>query len=91
VIWEDKEYGLIKWKQDNEFGTHTDLAFDNPDFVKLAESFDCFGIRVENSRDLKPALEEAFQCGRPALIAIPIDYRENSILSQKLGNIQCPI
>ncbi len=91
MIWEDNEYGLIKWKQDNQFGSHTDLRFNNPDFVKLAESFDCLGLKVDNARDLKPALEKAFNCNRPALIVIPIDYRENLKLSEKLGNIQCPI
>ncbi len=91
MIWEDKEYGLIAWKQQNQFGKHSDLSFNNPDFVKLAESFDCLGLRVENSRDLAPALEEAFSADRPCVLAIPIDYRENAILTQRLGEIACPI
>jgi len=91
MIWEDHEYGLIAWKQDNEFGKHTDLAFQNPDFVKLAESFDCIGMRVDNSVDLAPALEEAFKADKPVLLTIPIDYRENNQLTERLGNIVCPI
>ena len=40
VIWLDGEYGLIKWKQQNQFdGRHSDLAFNNPDFELLAKSF----------------------------------------------------
>src|SRR6056297_3272076 len=27
LVWEDGGYGLIAWKQDNEFDRHTDLAF----------------------------------------------------------------
>ncbi len=91
LVWEDREYGLIAWKQENEFGRHTPLAFGNPDFVKLAESFDWAGIRVENARDLLPALEKAFAADRPALVVVPIDYRENGLLSERLGALACPI
>jgi acetolactate synthase-1/2/3 large subunit len=91
LIWEDHGYGLISWKQQNEFGRHTDLSFGNPDFVKLAEAFDCCGIRVERSRDLAGALEEGFNGDRPCVITIPIDYRENTLLTERLGNIACPI
>jgi len=91
MIWEDKEYGLIAWKQQNQFGKHSDLSFNNPNFVKLAESFDCLGLRVEKSTDLAPALEEAFSADRPCVLTIPIDYRENALLTQRLGEIACPI
>ncbi len=91
MIWEDNEYGLISWKQNNQFGKHTDLRFNNPDFVKLAESFGCVGMRIENAPDLKPALEKAFTYDVPVIMTIPIDYRENAILSERLGHIQCPI
>ncbi len=91
IIWEDNEYGLIKWKQENQFNKHTDLTFNNPDFVKLAESFDCVGIRVENSADFKPALERAFAADKPVLLSLPIDYRENALLTKRLGRIRCTI
>ncbi len=91
MIWEDHSYGLIAWKQQNEFGKHVDLSFGNPDFVKLAESFDCAGFRCENSADLADTIEEAFACDRPALVVVPIDYRENSKLTERLGQIVCPI
>jgi acetolactate synthase-1/2/3 large subunit len=91
VVWEDGGYGLIEWKQVNEFGKHTRLSFGNPDFVKLAESFGWNGLRVEKSRELRPALERAFSSPKPTLVAIPIDYRENLLLSQRLGHIACPI
>jgi acetolactate synthase-1/2/3 large subunit len=91
LVWEDHEYGLIAWKQENEFGRHTDLRFGNPDFVRLAESFGWAGVRVERSRDLAPALEKAFAADRPALVVVPIDYRENGLLSERLGALACPI
>ena len=91
MIWEDGGYGLISWKQDTEFGRHSDLSFGNPDFVKLAEAFGWCGVRVNRSADLKAALSEAFDCGKPALVVIPIDYEENPKLTNRLGNIVCPI
>jgi len=91
MIWEDHEYGLIAWKQQNEFGKHTDLSFGNPDWLKLAESFGWSGHKVENSRDLVDTLEQAFAEEGPSLVVIPIDYRENLLLTERLGNICCPI
>jgi acetolactate synthase-1/2/3 large subunit len=91
MIWEDHEYGLIAWKQQNEFGRHTDLSFGNPDFVTLAESFGWNGYRVEKSVELRSTLETAFRARGPSLVAIPIDYRENSLMTQRLGNIRCSI
>ncbi len=91
LLWEDKAYGLIEWKQNNEFGKHTPLTFGNPDWLKLAESFGWGGMRVNDSKDLKPALQKAFTLDRPVLITIPIDYRENALLTKRLGNIACPL
>jgi acetolactate synthase-1/2/3 large subunit len=90
-VWEDHAYGLIAWKQQNQFGHHTDLSFGNPDFVTLAKAFGWHGHRVEKSRELGPTLERAFQEPGPSLVVIPIDYRENQLLTERLGNIACPI
>ncbi|NNE04766.1 MAG: acetolactate synthase large subunit [Xanthomonadales bacterium] len=91
MIWEDHEYGLIAWKQDNEFGRHTDLSFGNPDWELLAQSFGWNGHHVENAADLAATLEAAFDEQGPSLVVIPIDYRENNLLTQKLGEITCQI
>ncbi len=84
MVWVDDGYNLIEWKQKNEFGHHTNLSFGNPDFVQLAESFGCMGLRVPNARDLAPAMDKAFNAGKPAVIAVPIDYRENDRLMDQL-------
>ena len=91
MIWEDHMYGLIAWKQENEFGKHTDLSFGNPDWLLLAESFGWHGHKVNDSADLVDVLEKAFNEEGPSLVVIPIDYRENMILTERLGNIACPI
>jgi acetolactate synthase-1/2/3 large subunit len=92
MIWVDGEYGLIKWKQQNEFGGHhSPLAFGNPDFELLAQSFGIWGRTLTGPGQLPAALEEAFAQEGPALIAVPVDYGENLKLSGRLGAIECPI
>jgi len=91
MVWEDGGYGLISWKQDTQFGRHTSLSFGNPDWRGLAESFGWRGHQVEKSRELSGVLEAAFQEEGPSLVVIPIDYRENPLLTERLGAITCPI
>ncbi len=87
MIWEDHAYGLIAWKQYSHFGKHTDLAFDNPDWVQLATAFDWHAEGVENAVDLRGALDRAIADERPSLVIVPIDYRENNKLTERLGEI----
>ena len=90
MVWEDGGYGLIEWKQEIEFNTHTDLAFTNPDWMQLAEAFGWNGHRVENSVDLQGVLHAAFDEPGPSLVVIPIDYRENALLTKRLGKLTDP-
>jgi acetolactate synthase-1/2/3 large subunit len=87
MVWEDHAYGLIAWKQEVEFGHHTDLTFTNPDWLGLAKSFRWNGHRVENSRDLQATLRTALDETGPSLVVVPIDYRENMGLTERLGEI----
>ena len=89
MVWVDGEYGLIKWKQQNQFkGKHSDLAFSNPNFEMLAKSFGAWGRTLTKAGELPSALEEAFSQKGPALIAVPVDYRENVKLTKRLGEIE---
>ena len=87
MVWEDKSYGLIEWKQSESFGHHTDLSFGNPDWIQLAESFGWQGLVVTQASDLSFNLELAFNTEGPSLLVLPIDYSENQILSRKLEKI----
>ena len=92
MVWVDGEYGLIKWKQQDGFnGKHSDLAFGNPDFAKLAEAYGMWGREITAADQLIPALTEAFRQEGPALIAVPVDYSENTKLTARLGAIEVPI
>ena len=87
VVWEDRAYGLIAWKQLTHFGRHTDLSFTNPDWMQLAEAFGWNGFQCGESRNLSATLEASFEAKSPSLVVIPIDYRENELLTERLGNI----
>ncbi len=87
MVWADNAYGLIAWKQETHFGRHTDLAFGNPDWNGLAKAFGWHGHFVSDSKDLESTLDAAFEEKGPSLVVIPIDYRENKLLTKKLGEI----
>ncbi len=91
MVWVDGEYGLIKWKQQNTFGRHSELSFNNPDFDLLAKSFGMWGRTLTSGDDLPDALKEAFEQEGPALLAVPIDYAENMKLTKRLGDLQFSI
>jgi acetolactate synthase-1/2/3 large subunit len=91
MVWEDGMHGLIVLKQEIQFGRHTDLSFGNPDWMALAKAFDWHGHRVERSRDLSGVLETAFEEDGPSLVVLPIDSRENGLLMNRLGDVECPI
>ncbi|NQU65516.1 MAG: acetolactate synthase large subunit [SAR324 cluster bacterium] len=91
MVWEDKSYGLIAWKQNNHFGHHTDLSFGNPDWSLLAQSFGWNSHLLKHSGETVATLSKAFKEKGPSLIIVPIDYRENALLTERMGNIVCSI
>ncbi len=85
MVWEDHDFGLVSWKQDLEFGHHVDMTFGNPDWHQLADAFGWRCWRVNRSRDVLPSLLGAFEHRGPSLVVVPIDYRENRRMSERLG------
>ena len=81
VVWCDYDFGIISLKQSMEFGRSVYTKFNNPDFVKLAESFGAIGYRANNTEEFSKILEEAKNSTSvPVIIAIDVDYSANSIL-----------
>lgn len=87
LVWEDKAYGLISWKQEQEFGSHTDLSFGNPDWMDLAKSFGWHGSTCTRAEDLRTHLTDALDTAGPSLVVMPVDYRENMKLTERLGEL----
>ncbi|MGK7948946.1 MAG: acetolactate synthase large subunit [Xenococcaceae cyanobacterium] len=91
LIFNDDGYGLIEWKQINQFGHSSFVDFGNPDFVKFAESMGLKGYRVKSAEDLIPTLKEALAQDVPAVIDCPVDYQENLRFSKKSGDLSCEV
>ena len=87
LIWNDAEYGLIKWHQLRHFGRDSHIDFRNPDFVRYAESFGAVGYRVDSARELVPTIKRAIEDDTVVVIDCPVDYSENMKLTQKLGEL----
>ena len=85
VIWENRQYGSIVWKQEKRFGTHFGTDFTNPDFVKLAEGFGMPGWRCEAPEDFGAHLQHALTLDVPSVIVLPIDYSLDVAISEELG------
>lgn len=85
VVWRDDGYGLIDWKQRNEFGRPFGVEFGNPDLVAYAQSFGIPGFRPESAADLYPTLMRALAVDGPSVVDVPIDYRENVRLTERLA------
>lgn len=84
MIFNDSGYGLIRWKQEDHFGSSCFTDFTNPDFVKFAESMGAKGYRIQSAAEIIPVLEDAFSQNVPCIIDCPIDYSENTRLSERL-------
>ena len=89
VVFNDGGYGLIEWKQESQYEESSYIKFNNPDFVKLAESFDLKGYRIQSAEDFVPTLKEALAQNVPTVIDCPIDYRENLLFSKQSGEMSC--
>src|SRR4051812_37268424 len=85
VIWENRQFGSIVWKQDKKFGRHFGTDFSNPDYVRLAESFGMAAWRCEAIEDFGRHLRHALTLDVPSLIVLPIDYSLDVAITEELG------
>ncbi len=90
LVWNDNGYGLIEWQQLQHFNRISNVRFNNPDFVKFAESFGAKGYRVQAADELAPILKQAIADNTVVVIDCPVDYSENMKLSEKLEKLVCP-
>ena len=81
IVWCDNDYGMISLKQVYEFGKSAFTRFNNPDIVKLAESFGAIGYQVKNIKDFPHVLEMARKSTKvPVIIPVDVDYSRNFAL-----------
>lgn len=85
VIWENRQYGSIAWKQQRRFGSHFGTDFTNPDFVALAGAFGMPAWRVTSPGELAQHLRRALHEPGPTLISVPVEYEPDIADALSLG------
>jgi acetolactate synthase-1/2/3 large subunit len=72
LVFNNRSFGNVLRDQTTRFGGHVIGAeLQNPDFVKLAQSFGISAMRAAGETELSRALGRAIAAGGPALIEIP--------------------
>ncbi len=79
AVFDNRYLGMVRqWQElfyDRRYSA-VDLG-STPDFVKVAESFGAIGKRVEKPDEIKPALKEAFDAGKPVVLDFIIEHECN--------------
>ncbi|SMN11462.1 Acetolactate synthase large subunit [uncultured Candidatus Thioglobus sp.] len=80
LIVTDSAYGMIRWKQEGQGLDDFGLEYNNPDFVKYADSYGAKGHKVQSTDEFLPLIQSCFAQGGVHIIDAPIDYQENQKL-----------
>ena len=76
---------MIKWKQEGMGFDNFGLDYQNPDFVKYAESYGAHGHRITSDAHFTETLKKCMDTDGVHLIDCPVDYSLNhSILNVKI-------
>ena len=71
ILINDNCLSAMKGIQNRSYGgRHIAVDLVNPDFVRFAESFGALGLRVTQADQFEPALRQALEAGRPALLEV---------------------
>ncbi len=89
LVLRDDAYGMIKWKQADMGLANHGLDFDNPDFIKYAESYGAYGHRITKTDDLELVFQECLAARGVHLVEIAVDYTDNAKLLDR--ELVCPL
>ena len=77
LILNDNSYGMIRWKQAGSGFDDWGLEYNNPDFVKYAESYGAHGHSITSVTGFIETVDRAYRQGGVHLIDLPVDYSQN--------------
>ena len=77
LILNDNSYGMIRWKQAGSGFEDWGLEYNNPDFVKYAESYGAHGHSITSVTGFIETVDRAYRQGGVHLIDLPVDYSQN--------------
>jgi acetolactate synthase-1/2/3 large subunit len=76
LVFDNGRYGMI-WRRQRERGDEAGLGtrLGPVDFAAIAEACGALGISVRSDEEFEPALRQALEAGRPALLHLALDAR----------------
>jgi acetolactate synthase-1/2/3 large subunit len=76
VVFDNNRYGMI-WRHQAERGGQAGLAtqLGAVDFAAIANACGVLGLTVQSDAEFEPALQQALEAGRPALLHLAVDPR----------------
>ena len=70
--------GMVRqWQELFYKRRYSQTCLENPDFVKVAESYGATGIRVTKKEEVRPAIEKAISIKGPVLLDFIVEPEEN--------------
>ncbi|MBI4830621.1 MAG: thiamine pyrophosphate-binding protein [Candidatus Lindowbacteria bacterium] len=74
LILNDRSYRALRYSQQVLYGGRLyGSEYENPDFVKLAESFGAIGYMIRTPDEIEPVLKKALGSGKLAIVDARID------------------
>lgn len=78
IIGNDRAWDMIKAGQAKAFRERFyGVDFTDARYDRIAEAMGCYGERVEDPAEIRPALERAVSSGRPAVLDVYLDATAN--------------
>ena len=78
IVNNDRAFGMIKAAQDGAFAKrYIGVDFTDVRYDKMAEAAGWYGERVEDPKEIAPALQRAVDSGKPALLDVVVDGQAN--------------
>ena len=87
IIMDNGYLGMVRQMQEKIYNNRYQVEMTNPDFVKIAEAYDLFAIRVTNKDELIPAINKAIEHKGTAIVDIMIDSFESIYLPHSKNTI----
>lgn len=75
--------GIIKQWQNIHYGKTFEVELENPDFIKLAESYGIEAIQLNRPGEIYPAVKRAINLMKPYLIEVVVDRDEEVPLPKR--------
>ena len=89
VVFNDSSLGMIAMKQRADGYENYGVAFDNPDFVRFAESYGAFGHRLDEPGQFRAILDVAASAGGVHIIDAPVNPMQNMALMKEMRSVDC--